>query len=97
MKVIFDETALEILRMMGYRYFCNREIMTPVPDLNDGMCVYWELVPFKTKASAVKSYLSLRELNSNNGLWWEEEHLTELSGGMFGLIVYVKITEDVFS
>ena len=97
MKVIFDETALEILRMMGYRHFCNHEILTPVPDLNDGMCAYWEMLPFKTKASAVKSYLSLRELNSNNGLWWEEEHLTELSGGMFGLIVYVKLTEDVFS
>lgn len=97
MEVIFDNTALEILRMMGYRYFCNREILVPVPDPNDGMCAYWEMIPFKTKASALKSYLRLRESNINNGLWWEEEHLNELAGGMFGLIVYVKISEDVFS
>ena len=50
MEVIFDNTALEILRMMGYRYFCNREILVPVPDPNDGMCAYWEMIPFKTKA-----------------------------------------------
>ena len=94
MEVIFDNTALEILRMMGYRYFCNREILTPVPDRNDGMCAYWEMLPFKTKASALKSYLSLRESNINNGLWYDEEHLAELSSGLFGLIVYIRFPED---
>ena len=94
MEVIFDNTALEILRMMGYRYFCNREILTPVPDPNDGMCAYWEMLPFKTKSSALKSYLALREASSNNGLWYEEEHLTELSSELFGLIVYISFPED---
>jgi hypothetical protein len=97
MDVLFDSTALKILRMMGYRYFCNREIALPEPDPNDGMCAYWEITPFKTKASALKSYLSLRNANSNNRIWWEDEHLEELSCGLFGLIVYLNLTDDVFS
>jgi len=95
MEIVFDHTALEILRMMGYRYFCNREIAAPVPDHNDGMCAYWEMTPYKTKASALKSYLSLRKTNIHNGIWWEDEHLSELSGGLFGLIVYLNLTDDV--
>jgi hypothetical protein len=97
MNLVFDRTALEILKVMGYRYFCNKEVAPPELDPNEGLVVYWELIPFKSKPAAMKTYLGLRELDRNNYIWFEEEHLAEMADGIFGLEFHVKIAENVFS
>ena len=97
MNLVFDRTALEILKAMGYRYFCNMEVAAPELDPYEGMSVYWELIPFKTKPTALKAYLRLRDAGINNQLWYDEEHLAEMADGLFGLVMNIKITEDVFS
>ena len=97
MNLVFDRTALEILRAMGYRYYCNKVVSPPELDPNEGLAVYWELIPFKAKSTALKTYLQLKELDMNNYIWYENEHLAEIADGMFGLEFHVKITEHVFS
>jgi len=93
MNVVFDRTALDVMKLMGYRYFCNKEIPAPELDPNEELCIYWELIPFKRKSSALKTYLALNAANENNGLWWDKEHLTELADGLFGLVIYIRISE----
>lgn len=50
MRVDFDNTAIEILRQLGYKYYCNVEVTAPSLDPNEGLCAYWEMTPFKSKA-----------------------------------------------
>ena len=96
MVAVFDDTAYEYLKLMGYKYFCHRQI-APQLDPEEGMVVYWLLTPFKTKAGALKNYLRLQKANMACQVWSETEHLKELAGSLFGLIVYVKLPEDVLS
>jgi hypothetical protein len=85
MNVQFDTTSLEILETLGYKYFCNKEVPPPYPDPNEGLCAYWEILPFKSKAKALRTYLDLREVDSNNQLWTDIEWIDEMAEGMFGI------------
>lgn len=91
MKVTFDIEALAILQTLGYSYFCNKEVPPTVPGPNEGLCAYWEIIPFKTRAKAVKAYVELHRINNFNQIWSDQEYLEEMAGGMFGLHFYINI------
>ena len=91
MCIIFDKEALAILKILGYNFYCNREVEPPSPDPNDGICDYWEMMPFKSKPKAIKTYLKLNKESYNNNLWTNAEMLEEMADGMFGLIFTINI------
>ena len=91
MKIVFDKEALAILQTLGYRYFCNKEAYPPVPDPNEGLCAYWEIIPFKSRAKALKAYCQLHKVNYNNQFWTDGQYLDEMAAGMFGLEFYINI------